>query len=121
MYKINETETVFKTLSIKTLLNNLFMGKNRWSGGLNVSRVAVADHLYLSAAVTGLVVIQTSDETANPKKNALMFTRAFNGCADLLQDRYEEWKKQTDPVKRSKTETVSNTLNQENLHHEFPR
>ena len=56
--------------------NSVFDNSSYWSTGLNVaySRIKVADHFYLSAGVTGLVMIQTSDEAANPKKNALMFT-----------------------------------------------
>ena len=56
--------------------NNVFDHSSYWSAGLNVaySRIKVADHFFVSAGVTGLVMMQTSDEAANPKKNALMFT-----------------------------------------------
>lgn len=56
--------------------NNVLDHSSYWSAGLNVaySRMAVAEHLYLSAGITGLLVLQTSDESANPKRNALMLT-----------------------------------------------
>ena len=56
--------------------NSVFDHSSYWSGGLNVaySRIRVVDHLFLSAGVSGLVVLKTSDESANPKKNALMVT-----------------------------------------------
>ncbi len=56
--------------------NSVFDHSSYWSTGLNVaySRIKVADHFYLSTGVTSLVMLQTSDETANPKKNVLMLT-----------------------------------------------
>jgi hypothetical protein len=56
--------------------NNVLDHSSYWSAGLNIaySRVAVAEHLYLSTGITGLVVLQTSDESANPKTNALMLS-----------------------------------------------
>lgn len=56
--------------------NKVLDHSSYWSAGLNVaySRIVVAEHLNLSAGITGLVVLQTSDESANPKRNALMLT-----------------------------------------------
>lgn len=56
--------------------NKVLDHSSYWSAGLNVaySRILVADHVNMSAGITGLVVLQTSDESANPKRNALMLT-----------------------------------------------
>lgn len=40
------------------------------------SRVKVSDRFFMSFGVTGLVMLHTSDEEANPTKNGLMFTIA---------------------------------------------
>lgn len=46
------------------------------TAGLNLawSRMKVADHLFLSTGITGLVVVHTSNEAVNPRKNGLMLT-----------------------------------------------
>src|SRR5258708_6617939 len=56
--------------------NSVFDQSSYWSCGVNVAyaRINLAEHLYLSVGVTGFAMLETSDETVNPKKNALMFT-----------------------------------------------
>ncbi len=47
-----------------------------WTAGLNVaySRMKVADHIFLSAGVTGLSIFRSSDENLNPTANHFMVT-----------------------------------------------
>ena len=56
--------------------NQVFDHSSYWSAGINLaySRVQVANHLFMSAGVSGLVMLNTTDESANPKKNSLMVT-----------------------------------------------
>ncbi len=56
--------------------NSVFDNSSYWSCGLTIaySRIKFGEHAYLSTGVSGLLVLQTSDEAANPKKNALMLT-----------------------------------------------
>jgi hypothetical protein len=58
--------------------NQVFDSSNYSTAGLSVaySRMKVSDHLFLSAGVTGLVTLQTSDEQVNRAKDAVMVTLA---------------------------------------------
>jgi hypothetical protein len=68
-----------KHLDVVTSLwhnNQVFDSSSYWSTGVNVaySRIPLADHLFLTTGVTGLLVLKTSDEVANPQHNTIMFT-----------------------------------------------
>lgn len=58
--------------------NQVFDVSSYATAGLNVaySRMKVSNHLFLSAGVTGLVALQTSDEKINPSRDAVMVTLA---------------------------------------------
>jgi hypothetical protein len=59
--------------------NNCAFDKTQYfSSGLNVTfaRIPVADHAFINAGITGLVMWETSDEVLFPKKNGLVFTVA---------------------------------------------
>ncbi len=56
--------------------NSVFDHSSFWSTGLTVSyaRVRIGEHAFLNTGISGLLVLQTSDETVNPKKNVVMVT-----------------------------------------------
>jgi len=57
--------------------NNQVLDKSSfWSAAMNIaySRIAVSEHLLASVGLTGLAVLQSTDETLNPKNNGLMVT-----------------------------------------------
>ncbi len=58
--------------------NKVFDTSCYFSGGLNIaySRIKVSDRLNLSTGLTALVMIESSDQQACPKKNGLVFTVA---------------------------------------------
>ena len=58
--------------------NQVFDHYSYWTAGLNVaySRIKAADHLFLSAGITGLSTFYSSDEEETPTKNTLMITLA---------------------------------------------
>jgi hypothetical protein len=58
--------------------NQVFDHSYYYTTAVNVaySRVRVREHFFMSFGVTGILMLQTSDEEANPSKNGLMFTIA---------------------------------------------
>jgi hypothetical protein len=58
--------------------NKVFDTAGYFSGGFNAaySRIKVSDRMNLSTGLTGLVMIQSSDQRSCPKKNGLLFTVA---------------------------------------------
>ncbi len=58
--------------------NQVFDHSYYYTTAMNVaySRIKVSEHFFMSFGVTGLLMLHTSDEEANPNKNGLMFTIA---------------------------------------------
>ena len=58
--------------------NNVFDQSNYVSGGINTaySRIKISTHLMLSVGITGIAMMETSDETEFPKQNRVFFTLA---------------------------------------------
>jgi hypothetical protein len=59
--------------------NNCVFDKTHYvSTGLNVMlmRIQVAENVFINTGITGLVMLETSDEVLFPRKNGLMFTVA---------------------------------------------
>jgi hypothetical protein len=58
--------------------NQVFDHSYYYTTAMNIaySRIKVREHFFMSFGVTGLLMLHTSDEEANPTKNGLMFTIA---------------------------------------------
>jgi hypothetical protein len=56
--------------------NQVFDHSYYYTAAMNVaySRIKMREHFFMSFGVTGLLMLHTSDEEANPNKNGLMFT-----------------------------------------------
>jgi hypothetical protein len=59
--------------------NSVFDHSSYWSSGLSVgyNRIRLAGHFFAGASVSSIVIMQTTDPEANPKKNAIAFTMSL--------------------------------------------